>query len=75
MSWTGDPAALVGFNAGDGSSSFTLPTSLTAGVREVAQTGNTGRDGKWLFQVDGSGVEMPGEFEKLLIRQKPNNTS
>lgn len=62
MTWPGNPPAVVGFNAGDGVDSFTLPTSLTAAVLEVAQTGNTGSDGKWVFRVDGDNVEMPGGF-------------
>ena len=61
MSWTGDPPAMVGFNAGDGTASFTVPTSMTSLVLDVAQTGNSGLSGKWLFKVDGSEVEIPGE--------------
>lgn len=61
MNWVGSSPALVGFNAGDGTSSFALPTSLTDGVLEVSATGNTGSAGKWIFQVDGNEVQMPGE--------------
>lgn len=60
ISWTGSSPALVGFNAGDGASYFTLPTSLTSAVLDVAEAGNTGSNGKWLFQVDGNDVQMPG---------------
>ena len=61
MNWVGSSPALVGFNSGDGTRSFALPTSLTEGVLEVASTGNTGNAGKWIFQVDGSEVQMPGK--------------
>lgn len=60
MSWAGTPSALVGFNAGNGVASFTLPTSLTPSVLDVADSGNTGTRGKWVFQVHQSDVQMPG---------------
>lgn len=63
MNWAGSPSALVGFNAGNGVNSFALPTSLTPDVLEVTGAGNTGSRGKWLFQVDGSDVQMPGQCQ------------
>ena len=68
MTWTGSPPALVGFNAGDGASSFALPTSRTPAVLAVAEAGNTGSDGKWFFQVDGSDVQMPGMYVVVPIK-------
>lgn len=62
MSWGGGPSpALVGFNAGDGTSSLELPTSRTDSVLDIASTGNTGRDGRWLFVISGSEVTFPGK--------------
>lgn len=63
MSWAGGSSpALVGFNAGDGTNALVLPTSLTAEVLQVASTGNTGMDGRWLFRLDSSEVTFPGKF-------------
>ena len=61
MTWSGSPPALVGFSAQDGNSSLVLPTSLTTRVLDVTETGNTGANGRWLFKVDGSEIELPGE--------------
>ena len=63
MSWTGESSpALVGFNAGDGIRSFVLPTSLTAGVLQIASTGNTGLDGKWLFEIGSTETTSLGKL-------------
>lgn len=67
MNWAGNPPALVGFNAGDGVTSFSMPTSLTPGVLEVAGAGNTGSRGKWLFQVDRSDIQMPGMWMYSIV--------
>ena len=61
MNWPGSPAALVGFSAEGGASSFVLPTSLTPGVLEVTETGNTGNSGWWVFRIDNSSITMPGK--------------
>lgn len=61
MRWAGSPPAMVGFNAGDGVGSLTLPSSLTPAVLDVAQASNAGSSGKWLFRVDGSSVELDGK--------------
>ena len=69
MNWAGHPPALVGFNAGDGTNSFTVPTSLTSRVLELTKTGNTWNiarntrnRGRWVFRVDRREVTMPGTW-------------
>ncbi len=62
MEWGGNTTpVLIGFNAGDGIASFTLPTSLTPAVLQATRTGNTGVNGQWLFRVDGGEVTLPGK--------------
>ncbi len=65
MTWPGSPPALIGFSAQDAASSLILPTSLTARVLDVTETGNTGVNGRWLFKIDSSEIEMPGESHVL----------
>ena len=38
-----------------------LPTSRTNAVLSIATTSNTGVAGQWLFRVDGTQVQLPGE--------------
>ena len=66
MAWSGTPPALAGFSEEGGDSSFFIPTSLTADVLQLTETGNTKRrdelvGGLWVFRIGGSSVEMPGE--------------
>ena len=50
----------IGFNAGDGVRSFTLPESLTAeGVLNLENTSNVGIPGVYIFRVDQNEVETP----------------
>jgi hypothetical protein len=50
----------IGFNAGDGIRSFTLPDSLTAdGILNLDSTSNVGRPGVYMFRVDTEEVIEP----------------
>ena len=48
----GGTPAQVGFNAGDGNRSATLPTSRTAAIVDIELTSNVGVPGMWVLQVD-----------------------
>ena len=67
MTWRGvcDDAsgqgAHVGFNAGVQGRFLTLPNSHTNNVLNVTTTSNVGRPGVWMFKVDSSTIESPGE--------------
>jgi hypothetical protein len=56
--------AVVGFKNGE-SRQFMLPTSGTEAVLEIAQSGNTGQAGRWLFRVDQTQVLLPGPLVEL----------
>ncbi|XP_059813041.1 alpha-tectorin [Hypanus sabinus] len=81
ISWTtgtasgGDPltgvggsAAQAGFNGGDLSHFFSLPTSRTSEMLSIEQTSNVNFPGRWIFKIDGeeidpsSGCSMNGQF-------------
>ena len=56
-----NPATTIGFNAGDGIRSFTLPEFLTAGsILNLESTSNVGIPGVYWFRVDRDQVEAPG---------------
>ena len=48
----GGTPAQVGFNAGDGNRSATLPASRTAAIVDIELTSNVGVPGMWVLQVD-----------------------
>lgn len=50
----------AGFNAGDGSRYFNIPSSRTADVVNVEGTTNVGYPGRWVFRIDDSHVEVGG---------------
>jgi hypothetical protein len=53
----------IGFNAGDGVRSFTLPDSLTAdGILNLDSTSNVGIPGVYMFRVDTDEVMEPGNI-------------
>ena len=59
IQWSGTNTT-IGFNAGDGVRSFTLPESLTAeGVLNLENTSNVGIPGVYIFRVDQNEVETP----------------
>ena len=43
----------IGFNAGDGNRSFTVPGALTNETLELANRSNIGRPGVFIYRVDG----------------------
>jgi len=50
----------VGFNAGDGVRSFSVPGSRTASIADVETTSNVGLAGRWMFRIDDVSVEAGG---------------
>jgi hypothetical protein len=63
IQWSGDfgLSTTIGFNAGDGFRSFTLPDSLTAdGILNLDSTSNVGVPGVYMFRVDTVEVIEPG---------------
>ena len=61
----------IGFNAGDGMRSFTLPGSTTSAARNVETDSNTGIGGVYAYRVDLSEIVSPGgkwtAFWRLLM--------
>ena len=52
INWAG--GAVAGYNVGDGDRYFELPGSLSEDIQYIDNmTGNTGRQGQWLFLLDG----------------------
>lgn len=49
---TGGNGALVGYNAGDGFTSFTVPGSQTDDIINIQFTSNVDNPGMWLFRLD-----------------------
>ncbi len=47
------PRAQIGFNAGDGNRSFTVPGGLTGATLHMESFSNVGRPGLFVYQVDG----------------------
>ncbi len=45
--------AQIGFNAGDGTRSFTVPGGLTSATLYMESLSNVGRPGLFVYQVDG----------------------
>ena len=57
----GSNATTIGFNAGDGERSFTLPESLTTeDVLNLDSTTNVGVSGVYAFRVDQAEVTIHG---------------
>ncbi|XP_030835520.1 sushi domain-containing protein 2-like [Strongylocentrotus purpuratus] len=53
----GGTPAQVGFNAGDGVTSYSVPGSQTAVVVDIETTSNIGVPGRWVFRTDNSNIE------------------
>ncbi len=51
------PRAQIGFNAGDGNRSFTVPGGLTGATLHMESLSNVGRPGLFVYQVDGEYIE------------------
>ena len=52
INWAG--GAVAGYNVGDGDRHFELQGSLSEDIQYIDNmTGNTGRQGQWLFLLDG----------------------
>ncbi len=47
------PRAQIGFNAGDGNRSFTVPGGLTPATLYMQSMSNVGQPGLFVYQVDG----------------------
>ena len=65
IQWTtGDAShgtpAQVGFNAGSGNRSTTVPGSRTTSIVNIDTTSNVDVPGMWVFRVDGEAVEAGG---------------
>ena len=43
----------IGFNAGDGGTSFTLPEALTELTSSIDQRSNVGEPGVFVYRIDG----------------------
>ena len=50
----------IGFNAGDGVRSYTLPGSRTPEAREVEESSNVGVEGLYAYRVDLQDIILPG---------------
>lgn len=63
----GGSPAQVGFNAGDGIRSYSVPESQTRAVINISMTSNVGVPGVWIFQVNGENIRSPisGMYLKL----------
>ena len=67
IQWTtGDSSngtpAHVGFNAGDGNRSATVPASRTEAIVDIETTSNVDVPGVWVLQVDQDELEFAGCF-------------
>ena len=58
----GGTPAHVGFNAGDGNRSATVPASRTAAIVDIETTSNVDIPGIWVLQVDEEELEFGGCF-------------
>ena len=58
----GGTPAHVGFNAGDGNRSATVPASRTEAIVDIETTSNVGIPGVWVLQVDQDELEFAGCF-------------
>ena len=56
----GGTPAHVGFNAGDGNRSATVPASRTPAIIDIETTSNVGILGMWVLQVDEEELEFGG---------------
>lgn len=62
----GTNSVIIGFNAGDGTRSFTLPESLTTGgILNLETTSNVGIPGTYIFRVDQQDISphLPGGMD------------
>lgn len=59
MRWSGEPYALIGFNAGDDAQYLTLPTSCSEAVLQITQTSNSASN-IWIFRTDNDNIIQPG---------------
>ena len=50
----------IGFNAGDGVRSYTLPGSLDKSTQEVEESSNVGVEGVYMYRVDQKEIINPG---------------
>lgn len=60
MNGFGGSPAQIGFNAGDGVHSYTIPMSQTDSVVNITETSNIGVPGAWAFLVSGARVISGG---------------
>ena len=59
MNGFGGNAALVGYNAGDGITSFTIPGSQTDNILNLVSTSNIRVPGVWVFRLDEEEIVFP----------------
>ena len=55
----GGNTALVGYNAGDGLTSFTVPGSQTDDIVNTVFLSNSGIPGMWVFRFDSEELVLP----------------
>ncbi|XP_021965748.1 protein mesh [Folsomia candida] len=71
----GGQPAKAGFDYGDGSTFYTIPTSCSADVINVTETSNVASPGKWVFRIDNE-VEQGGcegeDLSSLRLRTSPS---
>ena len=59
MNGLGGNPAIVGYNAGDGVISYSVPGSQTDDIIKIDSTSNVGIEGKWVFRLDQDDVVLP----------------
>ncbi|XP_043532334.1 alpha-tectorin [Chiloscyllium plagiosum] len=68
LTGVGGSAAQAGFNGGDNSHFFSLPTSRTSEMMNIEETSNVNFPGRWIFRIDGdtidpsNGCSLNGQF-------------
>ena len=59
--------ANIGFNAGDGTSSFMVPSALTNQVLNIDERGNVGVRSVYIYRVDLCSVLGPRDGKLLVV--------
>ena len=62
IQWSSD--ANIGFNAGDGTSYFMVPSALTNQALNIDEGSNVGMTGVYIYRVDLCSVLGPNDGEK-----------
>ena len=62
----GSDAALAGYDAGDGVTSFTVPVSQTDDIIDIVSTSNVNVPGMWVFRLDEDDLVFSNCSDDLL---------